>query len=319
MALWKANLLLLFLCGAQCHICLNYPPQRGGIPVAAFTTPDLPACAIVTSPCGATAAGTPGATFAPGQSIPVNIIINEQHFNTTPGNFTVTYCMGSCLDDANFTIFIGGEVQDTPQPTIPANITIPVTLASNTPTGNMIIRVIYYASPGEDPAAWYQCSDIKVAVPGVPAPASTVDKIKHLTIFGYGITVTFPVIGGILLIIIIVIVIIVVKRRRKRDGYYSGKDYSREPTHNTDTNERPIQMMSMREIQNNRMNVAPEYQNNYVEPQRRQDNYPSNNNYSDTDNYPSKSYSSNYPLNNNSPQYSPNNNRPKPPKLSYGY
>eukprot|EP01119_Soliformovum_irregulare_P009552 TRINITY_DN2297_c0_g1_i1.p1 TRINITY_DN2297_c0_g1~~TRINITY_DN2297_c0_g1_i1.p1 ORF type:complete len:190 (-),score=48.17 TRINITY_DN2297_c0_g1_i1:16-585(-) len=167
----RSFLLLAFFAIASAHLCMETPAQRGGFPAAALTTPALDACKLITATCGGAAAGASAMTVAPGSTMSVTFVENEQHINVTQfgaGSFQFAICTGTCTAQSSFVAIPSATVPDKTTYTVPQVLMTNVTIPANTPTGAAVLQAMYvtYSNPGAQtpwPGIFYACADITVA------------------------------------------------------------------------------------------------------------------------------------------------------------
>jgi len=246
-------LFITFLVKVNSHICLNDPPQRGGVPVDALQNVSV-LCAEVVAPCGSNMS-TPGAsvqTYVVGNEISINVIKNEQHYNSeSPGNFTVSYCTTNCADQANFHSFPNGVFTDH-NTTTPGSLVFNVTLPTSVAIGSLVLQVTYEVS--FDTAPWpifYICADVTIENAAAGASNSDFWHKKLVANYNGEVVIIAIAIIVVVLVVVIILIIVIVKKVKSRD---SGSQESNINTHKEEN--KAIPMMSMNQIQNNLMRTV---------------------------------------------------------------
>eukprot|EP01114_Cavostelium_apophysatum_P022146 TRINITY_DN791_c0_g1_i1.p1 TRINITY_DN791_c0_g1~~TRINITY_DN791_c0_g1_i1.p1 ORF type:complete len:310 (+),score=45.44 TRINITY_DN791_c0_g1_i1:51-932(+) len=277
----SAAALLLCCAAVSAHLCMNYPPQRGGVPLAALSAPGLGLCAMTQAPCGSVS-GDPTASFSPDEYVRVQLILNQQHLSATPGNFTMTYCGDSdCTLGTNYLPLEGGTLADSASLTSPTTIDLTIRIPSSL-SGNIVVRATYYTD-GADPAApvYYVCSDVRIDL----EEASGGGGLDKLAMLGYsGTTILISIIVLIILVAAIIVGVVfgVKKWRQRRDSQPRSPEF-RNPAYQEETPSTynnngtfrnngngyndpgvggrggTVPMMNMRDIQRNLMSTAPDY------------------------------------------------------------
>jgi len=235
------------------HLCLNNPPQRGGVPIDALTTQGLTLCGNTLGPCGTIYPNisTSQKTYTAGSNVNVQVIINLQHRTpSAPGNISMSYCTNKvCMQDTDFINIPGASIPDPGNITIPASVNITTTLPSNLSAGIVVLRGTYVTNQA---ITYYICSDVTIQ-----SSNSTNNTSFLYMMLGGKIEVLYVIIGGggllLLIVIIIVAVVCVKKRRAASDDYYGNAMDTRR-----DESAQPIPMMSMTDIQSNLMKTAEE-------------------------------------------------------------
>jgi len=240
------------------HLCLNNPPQRGGVPLDDLTTQGLTLCRNTLGPCGTLFPNisTSEKTYVAGSNVTVEIILNLQHrLATDPGNISMSYCTnGVCQSNSDFTNIAGASIPDPANVTIPDSLTIPTQLPSNLPAGILVLRATYITN---EETIYYMCSDVTIQ-------SNSTNSTSFLNMkLGGVIEVLYVIIGGggllIVIVIIIVVVICVKKRRASNDDDYYGSSVATRK----DEPSKAIPMMSMNDIQNNLMRTAQDDDQGY--------------------------------------------------------
>jgi len=243
-------LLTCFVYVLEAHLCLNNPPQRGGVPIDALTTEGVTLCGNTLGPCGTRYpnVSTSQKSYTAGSQISVQIILNLQHRTpTNPGNISMSYCTNRvCQSETDFTSIAGATIPDPANVSIPASLSIPTTLPSTLASGITVLRAVYYTN---EETIYYMCSD--VTIQGSNSTNST--SFLNMKLGGV-IEVLYVIIAGGGLVVVIVIVVVVVcivkKRRSSNDDYYG----SEVPTRRDES--KPIPMMALNDIQSNLMKTA---------------------------------------------------------------
>jgi len=231
------------------HICLNNPPQRGGVPINALSTVGLTLCGNTVGPCGVqfTNASATQKNYTAGTTINVQVILNLQHRTATnPGNISISYCSGTCQVETDFTSIPGASIPDPGNVSIPSTLTIPTTLPTSLPNGPIVFRAVYQTN---EQITYYICSDVSIS-------GGTNGTSFLNTKLGGKVPVLYVIIAGGALVLIVIIIIIIVVIKKKRGGGGGGGDYRGGGDNDRREPQNPIPMMSMNDIQSNLMKTA---------------------------------------------------------------
>jgi len=235
------------------HICLNNPPQRGGVPINALSTVGLTLCGNTVGPCGVqfTNASATQKNYTAGTTINVQVILNLQHRTATnPGNISISYFSGTCQVETDFTSIPGASIPDPGNVSIPSTLTIPTTLPTSLPNGPIVFRAVYQTN---EQITYYICSDVSIS-------GGTNGTSFLNTKLGGKVPVLYVIIAGGALVLIVIIIIIIVVIKKKRGGGGGGGDYRGDNDRREPQN--PIPMMSMNDIQSNLMKTADDQADN---------------------------------------------------------
>ncbi|XP_011404756.1 PREDICTED: uncharacterized protein LOC105313217 [Amphimedon queenslandica] len=148
----------IFVC-IEAHVCLIFPPQRGGIPDAVFTyAGDITCLHVLKAPCGGMAAEDPKVSFKAGQNGSLSIQKNLDHYYASnPGYWGVYLWTGGAKRGK----YVGGFPDTADFKTFDTR-SVDAMIPADTPTGNAFIQVIYAPNNPDTPKMFYQCADIKI-------------------------------------------------------------------------------------------------------------------------------------------------------------
>jgi len=172
-------LIVLFIIGEQCHMCLVNPKQRGTMNnINQVLAPDCALDKISRPPgtydnyCGGRAAETPAVTYTPNTIITVVFQKNNNHFTATTLSSFKVFLLSSTDAAANRQQLHSVNDSNTPE----LSLYVQSVQLPNVQNPHAVLQVIYDAPWNNTDYVYYQCADIAILSPNQPMPTPTNDS-----------------------------------------------------------------------------------------------------------------------------------------------
>eukprot|EP01111_Echinosteliopsis_oligospora_P006882 TRINITY_DN2131_c0_g1_i1.p1 TRINITY_DN2131_c0_g1~~TRINITY_DN2131_c0_g1_i1.p1 ORF type:complete len:161 (+),score=32.50 TRINITY_DN2131_c0_g1_i1:13-495(+) len=150
-------LVSIYVAMTYAHLCLIYPPQRGGFNAASLNTPASKDCFLITEPCGGKTEGRQEWIVPPGgRDMVVTFQKNENHWTSEyPGTFNISVS----IEGGEFMPIYSFEDTNTPALSL-YTYSIPESYWNPWVLRFAVMQVAYYA-PSIN-VTFYQCADLSL-------------------------------------------------------------------------------------------------------------------------------------------------------------